>query len=113
MTAMLERGVIAPLARRDWGDDAACRTEDVSLFYGSGKVPLTGKAALPGRAVCSRCPVRRDCLIDAVRKREFIGMRAGFLGHELRHTLETLGWSVADAVAAYDAGAFHQPRRRT
>jgi WhiB family redox-sensing transcriptional regulator len=104
---------IVPRPTRDWRDDVACRGKDLSLFYGNDGQPLLGRAALPGRRVCAVCPVRRDCLIDALAEHEFLGLRAGFLGHELRSTLKRFGGDLAAAVAAYDAGAFYQaPRRR-
>ena len=58
--------------------------------------------------------MRRDCLIDALAEQEFLGLRGGYLGHELRSTLRRVGWDLAAAVAAYDAGDFYRhPRRRT
>jgi WhiB family redox-sensing transcriptional regulator len=104
---------IVPKAALHWREEAACKGKDFSLFFGNDGVPLLGKAAVAGRAVCARCPVRRDCLIDALVYQEFLGLRAGYLGHELRSTLRRHGWDIAAAVAAYDAGDFYQhPRRK-
>lgn len=104
---------ITPRPTAYWLEQAACRDKDLSLFYGSDTTPLLGKAALPGRTICAHCPVRRDCLIDTLTQEEFLGLRAGFLGHELRSTLRRFGWDLAAAIAAYDAGVFYQaPRRR-
>ncbi|MGI5223573.1 WhiB family transcriptional regulator [Actinoallomurus sp. CA-142502] len=43
-----------------WRDEAACRGMDPELFF-----PVGGVAAST-RRLCSRCPVREDCLIEAV-----------------------------------------------
>jgi WhiB family redox-sensing transcriptional regulator len=96
---------------RYWNDDAACKGQDLSLFYGSDEMPLTGLAAKKGRRVCLTCPVARDCLLDALLTGERMGLRAGFLGHERAHTLRRLGGDVAAAMADYDAGVFFQNRR--
>jgi hypothetical protein len=53
MTAVLER-LPTPLhySRAYWGDDAACLNKPSELFYGSEKVPFTGRAATAaGRAI--------------------------------------------------------------
>jgi Transcription factor WhiB len=110
-----------PVPRRDWVDYAACWGMDLSLFYGSAGVPLLGRAADPGRAVCESCPVRRDCLIDALVEiaapgghHQLLGLRAGYLSHELRSTLRRFGWDVVAALAAHDAGTFYRhPRRKS
>lgn len=47
----------------DWHDDAACRGMDVSLFF-----PTVGRYQVAQRAqrICERCPVREECLADAL-----------------------------------------------
>ena len=112
MSAVLERTGEVPATRSDWQWDAACMGKDIRLFYGSDQHPLTGKATRPGRAICTGCAVRLECLIDALSKREFIGMRAGFLGHELRRTLRRNGWSIPAALEEYDRGTFGKEIRR-
>jgi WhiB family transcriptional regulator, redox-sensing transcriptional regulator len=43
--------------KTDWFENAACRGEDINLFFpGTGEIPFTAFA------ICSRCPVRRECL---------------------------------------------------
>jgi WhiB family redox-sensing transcriptional regulator len=96
-----------------WGERALCLRESPSLFFGTDSIPLTGQAANPGRAVCAVCPVARDCLIDALREEEFVGLRAGFLGNERRNTLKAHHGSIESAMAAYDAGTFKTSRRRS
>ena len=108
MTAMLElTPVQLRYSRAHWGDDAACVGKPPELFYGSEKVPFTGRAATaPGRAICASCPVARDCLLESLRLREWVGLRAGFLGHERRDVLIRHHGDVASAIADYDAGIF-------
>jgi WhiB family redox-sensing transcriptional regulator len=40
-----------------WADDAACRGMDTKLFF-----PERGEQAATAKAICRRCPVRRECL---------------------------------------------------
>lgn len=45
----------------NWQQHAACRGEDLALFFPEGRgrdAASDPKAA----AICNRCPVRRDCL---------------------------------------------------
>jgi len=109
MTAMLERAAAPLRPGRDWGWDAICVGADPSLFFGSKEVPLAGSTTIPGRTLCGSCPVQRDCLIDALLEKDFRGLRAGYLGHERRHTLRRTG-SIEAALADFDAGVFYQPR---
>ncbi len=109
MTVLIPIKGMRPTAH--WSDDAACRGADLSLFYGSEDMPLTGIAAQLGRKVCRVCPVARDCLLDALLSQERMGLRAGFLGHERAHTLKRHAGDVAAAMADYDAGVFFQNRR--
>ena len=52
----------------DWKTQAACRTApDPELFF---PAPLSGRNAdqiyAPARRVCAQCPVRNDCLLEAM-----------------------------------------------
>jgi hypothetical protein len=108
MTAMLER-TSTPLRYSSawWGDDAACLSKPSVLFYGSEKVPFTGRAATAaGRAICQGCPVARDCLLESLREQEWIGLRAGFLGHERKDALRRHHGDIAAAIASFEAGTF-------
>lgn len=49
----------------DWADDAACRGEDLDLFF-----PLGGGIPAETRALCAACPVRADCLHTALTRAE-------------------------------------------
>lgn len=58
----------------DWRDDAACKDEDLNLFF-TRNVRLVPRAL----AICARCPVRVECLEDAIAKEE-PGRRYGIRG---------------------------------
>ena len=49
--------------RADWRDYAACQGIDPELWYPMKGDKVTERRAL---AICSRCPVREECLADAV-----------------------------------------------
>lgn len=62
---------------RDWTARAACRGLDVNTFY-----PVAvGRAATPyvekARAVCRPCPVKIQCLREALETKDAYGIRAG------------------------------------
>lgn len=75
---------IRPAVTTGWLDHAACRGEDVDLFF-----PSTGAdgqhAAREAKRICARCPVRDECLADAVGNRELWGIRGGLSAHERRN----------------------------
>ena len=59
-----------------WREEAACRYTDPDLFFpesGAG-MHTTAKAA---KAVCAVCPVRNNCLDDALRNDERHGIFGG------------------------------------
>lgn len=56
----------------EWTLRAACRGQDVELFY--SKDPANVRAAL---RVCGQCPVRQECYEDAVARGEWFGVWGG------------------------------------
>jgi WhiB family redox-sensing transcriptional regulator len=99
-------------AAYEWEDEAACKGMPLELFFGSDEFPMTNVQARDGRMICASCPVRRDCLVDALLKREANGMRGGYLGHERRTAVVQHGGSMLAAMEAFDEGWFYVPRRR-
>ena len=95
-----------------WQDDAACIGMPLEMFFGSDDAPLTSLQAQAGRDLCVGCPVRRDCLLDALIAGERSGLRGGYLGHERRNALLRFDGSLSAAMAAYDVGVFHSTKRR-
>lgn len=54
---------------------AACRGVPVDWFYASGR-----GATRPARAICQGCPVRLDCLADALEVEARLPYRSGVRG---------------------------------
>jgi WhiB family redox-sensing transcriptional regulator len=44
-----------------WLDDAACRDIEIDIFF-----PGNGERAQPALEICGRCPVRAECLAEAM-----------------------------------------------
>lgn len=59
-----------------WVEDAACRDHPTSWFFPGRGDDLAVQVAL---AICRTCPVRQDCLTDALA-REDSQTRSGIVG---------------------------------
>ncbi len=75
------------LSATDWMDDAACRGEDLVLFFGPDgeRQPERDIRERKARAVCSGCLSRSECLDYAISRPENYGTWGG-LNHEQRKT---------------------------
>jgi WhiB family redox-sensing transcriptional regulator len=62
-----------------WGDRAACRGADLSVFF-----PARGESAGPARQVCAGCPVRQQCLEFALGHGEVHGIWGGLTVRDRR-----------------------------
>ena len=62
-----------------WRDTAACLTEDPDLFY-----PDTPAQLAQARQVCQGCPVRADCVRDALAAGDQWAVRGGLVPGEYR-----------------------------
>jgi WhiB family transcriptional regulator, redox-sensing transcriptional regulator len=76
-------------ARRDWWQAAACRTADPDIFFpvsahGPGEVEIAR-----AKAVCAKCPVRRQCLQFALATHQMHGVWGGTTEEERRLHLHT------------------------
>jgi WhiB family transcriptional regulator, redox-sensing transcriptional regulator len=75
-----------------WWDHAACQGRDVEFFFAPGHNPGV-------KQVCASCPVRRECLADALEseKADYIavgrlyGVRGGLLPVERIRMLRNEG----------------------
>lgn len=65
-----------------WRADAACREDDVELFFATDEAAQD--AAL---ARCAACPVRQACLEHALAEREPYGIWGGTTEHERKRLL--------------------------
>jgi WhiB family transcriptional regulator, redox-sensing transcriptional regulator len=55
-----------------WLDDALCRDHELVTFF-----PEHGQRAAPALEICGRCPVRNECLADALECGDEHGIRGG------------------------------------
>jgi WhiB family transcriptional regulator, redox-sensing transcriptional regulator len=67
--------------RGGWREQAACRGCPPAVFFPSDETEDN-----EAKAVCASCPVRVDCLFDALLAREIEGVRGG-LNERERKTL--------------------------
>ena len=71
-------------ARVDWWRYAACRDADPEIFFPVSSVgPGRGEVAR-AKAICARCPVRRQCLQFALATRQAHGVWGGTTEEERR-----------------------------
>jgi WhiB family transcriptional regulator, redox-sensing transcriptional regulator len=69
-------------SERDWRSAAACRSANPELFF---PISAFGKAleqVVEAKAICARCPVRRQCLTFALRTRQADGIWGGMTEEE-------------------------------
>lgn len=62
-----------------WQDDAACKGEDLVLFFGpeNERQPQKDIRERKAKAICSQCPARNECLDYALSRPEKYGMWGG------------------------------------
>jgi WhiB family redox-sensing transcriptional regulator len=62
-----------------WQDDAACRGEDLVLFFGPDgeRQPEREIRERKAKEICSWCPVRTTCLDTAIADNDKYGIRGG------------------------------------
>lgn len=70
--------------RWGWQERAACRAEDLDLFFGADGEPRRERLAREARAkaVCARCPVVAACLRHATAVPERYGVWGGLSEEE-------------------------------
>ena len=75
-------------SEREWRERAACRNEPPELFFPTAESGLAYRAQVAeAKAVCGRCPVRADCLAEALARIPY-GIAGGLTEHE-RQRLRT------------------------
>lgn len=97
---------------KEWNTKAACRGTDPDDLF------VQGAAQNRAKAVCGGCPVRAECLADALDSRVEFGVWGGMTERErralLRRRPQVTSWRrlLATAKAAYEAeGAATAARR--
>jgi WhiB family redox-sensing transcriptional regulator len=89
----------------DWRHRASCRDEDPELFHPVGN---SGPALLQiaeAKTVCQRCPVRAQCLTEALGIRDCSGVWGGLSEDERRALQRRNARTRAKATAAEQAAA--------
>jgi WhiB family redox-sensing transcriptional regulator len=75
----------------DWISQAACREEDPDSLF------VQGAAQNRAKSVCGGCPVRVECLADALDNRTEFGVWGGMTERErralLRRRPEVISWA--------------------
>jgi WhiB family redox-sensing transcriptional regulator len=66
----------------DWSKDARCRTADPDELF------VQGAAQNRAKAMCMGCPVRTECLADALDNRVEFGVWGGMTERERRALLK-------------------------
>lgn len=95
-----------------WGDRAECLRAGPDLHY-----PPKGGDALPAQRLCAVCPVRRECLAEAVRQDERHGIWGGMTTKNRRALARAAPHAVPDILDRHwrrlDALAAHTTRPET
>lgn len=60
-----------------WQESARCREYDPDLFF-----PVGARTERRAKAICGRCPVKRDCLAFALDSKVEFGVWGGMSGRE-------------------------------
>ncbi|HEU5475673.1 MAG TPA: WhiB family transcriptional regulator [Actinophytocola sp.] len=63
----------------NWREDAACRDMGSERFYHTRNVGVTA-----AKRICQPCPVRADCLAEALARPEYYGVWGGTSANERR-----------------------------
>ena len=94
-----------PDVQQDWTARSACRTSDPDELF------VTGAAQNRAKAVCLGCPVRTECLGDALDHRVEFGVWGGMTERErralLRRRPDVTSWTalLQDAKSAHQRSA--------
>jgi WhiB family transcriptional regulator, redox-sensing transcriptional regulator len=81
-TADIDHAALYVAASASWMPLGACREEDPELFFPVGSRGPALSQVMAARAVCGRCPVRRECLSYALRAGQHDGIWGGSTGEE-------------------------------
>lgn len=95
-----------------WQDSAACIGADTAIFF-----PESGDPVGPAKAICRACPVREQCLADALERGEVHGVWGGLSAKERRkyrrqHGLLRKPGGQPQPINHGTNGGYHTHRRR-
>jgi WhiB family redox-sensing transcriptional regulator len=74
-----------PRTDRAWQESAACRAEDLNLFFGPDGESRFDREEREekAKAICRRCPVAQACLDGAIARGERAGVWGGLNADEI------------------------------
>lgn len=84
--------VVNAPASEDWHVDALCREIGPGLFF-----PEQGESTREAKRVCAACPVRAECLEDALARDEEWGVWGGMTRRERTYELRRRGRTAANS----------------
>lgn len=64
-------------AGEDWRSAAACQSVDPELFFPISASGIAKEQVTEAKAICTGCPVRRECLAFALRTQQTHGIWGG------------------------------------
>ena len=80
---------------RRWREQALCRETDPDAFF-----PEKGQTPYAAQRVCSVCPVRTECLADALARRDVaFGVLGGLTPRQRRDLLHAAGGALTGRAA--------------
>jgi WhiB family redox-sensing transcriptional regulator len=79
MQATVQVRQVAEAASLDWSECARCRGMDVERFF-----RRDSEGVASAKAICWRCPVRLECLAEALREPDVRGVWGGTSERERR-----------------------------
>jgi WhiB family transcriptional regulator, redox-sensing transcriptional regulator len=68
----------------EWFERAGCAGEDPEVFFPLGTTPLAMAQLRTAKSICSRCPVRTECLQWALETNQATGVWGGLSEEERR-----------------------------
>ncbi len=83
-----------------WTELGLCAQTDPEAFF-----PEKGDSPRPAKRICHGCPVRSECLADALARDERFGVWGGLTPRERRRLRTTPGRRAPAAVAAAEQSA--------
>src|SRR5260370_38817788 len=95
--------------RRHWRSAAACRFADPDLFFPVSSSGQALEQVAEAKAICARCPVRRECLAFAQRTGQLHGVWGGMSEQE-RDLVWRRGESPCESLTDNAAGGDLRPR---
>ena len=86
MSQVRRQTAVLPRPNWGWQDAAACRGEDLMLFFGPDgeRQPERDIRERKAKAVCASCPVRERCLTFALDTHQDFGIWGGLDDEERR-----------------------------